>query len=196
MLAPQQPIPSAISAPGSTPQAALLLDAGDLIELSVFDTPELSGKLRVDDAGQITLPVGGAITLKGLTAEQAQQAIEQRFQSEKILREPHVEVLVLEYATQGVTVAGEVKLPGVYPWTGKHTVLDFISIAGGLTPAAWHQVIITRKGAAAPAETVTLGGPFQQPERRAGAAGGSHRGAARGSGLRGRRRRTPRRIPG
>jgi polysaccharide biosynthesis/export protein len=124
---------------------ALLLDAGDLIELQAFDTPELSGKLRVDDLGEISLPVGGAISVKGLTAEQAQFAVEERFREKQILRNPHVEILVLEYATQGVTVTGEVKAPGVYPWATKHTVADFIAVAGGVTPTASRTVTVNRR---------------------------------------------------
>ena len=91
-------------------------------------------RFRVDNLGDITLPVGGTVKVMGLTAEQVQVAIEDRFRQRDILHHPHVEVFVLEYATQGVTVMGEVKLPGVYPLLGKHTVLDFISVAGGLTP--------------------------------------------------------------
>jgi polysaccharide export outer membrane protein len=124
---------------------ALLLDVGDLLDVEVFDTLELSGKLRVDDRGEITLPVGGALSVKGLTAEEAQTAIEERFRQRNILRDPHVEVLVLEYATQGITVGGEVKAPGVYPWVAKHTVLDFLSVAGGPTPAASKTVTVSRK---------------------------------------------------
>ena len=129
----------------ATRSEALTLDSGDLLDVRVFDTPELSEKLRVDNLGDIVLPVGGAVTVRGLTAEQAQGAIEARFRQKNILRDPHVEVFVLEYATQGVTLAGEVKTPGVYPWVAKHTVLDFISIAGGLTPAASKTVTISRK---------------------------------------------------
>ena len=123
---------------------ALVLDVGDLLDMRVFDTPELSEKLRVDDLGQITLPVAGALTVKGMTVEQAQSAIADRFRQKNILRNPHVDVLVLEYATQGVTVGGEVKTPGVYPWAAKHTVQDFISIAGGPTPSASKTVTVTR----------------------------------------------------
>ena len=125
--------------------SALLLDVGDLLDVRVFDTPELSERLRVDDRGEIVLPVAGAVLVKGMTAEQAQVAIEDCFRQKKILRDPHVEVLVLEYATQGVTVTGEVKSPGVYPWAAKHTVLDFISVAGGLTPSASKTVTVSRK---------------------------------------------------
>ncbi len=123
----------------------LLLASGDLLEVQVFDTPELSAKLRVDDRGEITLPVGGGVVVDGCTAEQARILIESRLRQQNILRDPHVEVFVLEYATQGVTVSGEVKVPGVYPWQGKHTVLDFISLAGGVTPSASNTVTVSRK---------------------------------------------------
>jgi polysaccharide biosynthesis/export protein len=134
---------AAMSIESTTP--TLLLDAGDLIDVQVFDTPELSEKLRVDESGEIILPVGGAVSVKGQTAEQVQVAIEECFRKKNILRDPHVEVFVLEYATQGVTVSGEVKAPGTYPWASRHTVADFIAIAGGATPSASHTVTVNRR---------------------------------------------------
>ena len=134
----------------------LLLDAGDLLDVRVFDTPELSARLRVDNLGDITLPVGGALTVKSLTAEQAQTAVEDRLRQRSILRDPHVEILVLEYATQGVTVAGEVRSPGVYPWAARHSVLDYISIAGGATPAASKIIAVAHKSSGMPAATLNL----------------------------------------
>ena len=153
MLTPEQLPPKTSAAQSSY---ALLLDAGDLLDIRVFDTPELSEKLRVDQDGNLTLPVGGAVRVRGLTAEQAQLAIERQFRQKKILHDPHVEVFVLEYATQGVTVAGEVKLPGVYPWSGKRTVLDFVSLAGGVTPAASKTFTLTHQGSAAAVLTAEL----------------------------------------
>lgn len=123
----------------------LTLDVGDLLDVRVFDTPELSEKLRVDDLGQITLPVAGPIKVQGLTVEQAQTAIEQDFRAKHVLRDPHVDVLVLEFATQGVTIGGEVKSPGTYPWVARRTVQDFISTAGGLTASASRTATVTRK---------------------------------------------------
>ena len=135
---------------------ALLLDVGDVLDIRVFDTPELSGKFQVDSHGNISLPVGGAIAVKGLAPEQVQTAIEDRFRQRQILRDPHVEVFVLEYATQRVTVMGEVKMPGVYPLSGKRGVLDLISIAGGPTPAASKTALLTRKDASPQTITVDL----------------------------------------
>ena len=144
---------------------ALLLDAGDVLDVRVFDTPELSGKFRVDRHGDITLPVSGTVQVKGLTAEEVQTAIEQRYRQREILRDPHVEVFVLEYATQGVTVMGEVKMPGVYPILGKRSVLDFISVAGGPTSSASRTVLLTHKNS--PAQVITLdlsGSPQSGPQ--------------------------------
>lgn len=133
---------------------AMRLDAGDLLDITTFDTPELSGKFRVDSRGEISLSLGGSVRVQGLTAEQAAAAIERRFRDKDILKSPHVTVLVLEYATQGVSVLGEVKNPGVYPLAGKHGVLDFLSVAGGLTPYASKSVSLTHR--APPWETVTV----------------------------------------
>ncbi len=150
-----EPRQSTTSQTSATP-AALLLDAGDLLDIRVFDTPELSGKFRVDTKGEIVLPIGGTVTAKGLSAEQLQTAIELQFREKHILRNPHVEVFVLEYATQGVTVMGEVRSPGVYPIIGKRGVLDLITVAGGLTASASKTVFLTHKNSGTQPITVDL----------------------------------------
>jgi polysaccharide export outer membrane protein len=124
---------------------ALQISAGDLLEVNVFDTVDLSGRLRVDEHGMITLPLGGDLVVSGLTAEQAGHAIEKKLLERDILKDPHVSVTVLEYATQGITVLGEVKNPGVYPLLGAHGLLDLISAAGGTTPNAGKAVTITHR---------------------------------------------------
>ena len=124
---------------------ALRIFAGDLVAVDVFDTPELSAKLRVSEKGEIDLPVAGAIHVGGLTAEETAASIESLLREMDILKHPHVEVFVQEYATQGVSVLGEVKTPGVYPDLGAHSLLDFISVAGGITPTAGKAVSITHK---------------------------------------------------
>jgi polysaccharide biosynthesis/export protein len=124
---------------------ALQISAGDLLQLDVFDTPELSAKLRVDEHGGVTLPVVGTLPVQGLTAEQAGQAIEACFRDKDVLKDPHVTVTVLEFSTQGVTILGEVKSPGTYPLLGAHGLLDLISAAGGETPSAGKDVAVTHR---------------------------------------------------
>src|SRR6202035_1980414 len=71
--------------------------------------------------------------------------IEATFRDKEILKEPHVSVTVLEYATQGVTVLGEIKNPGVFPLLGAHGLLDLISAAGGVTANAGKAVTVTHR---------------------------------------------------
>lgn len=144
----QSPVPvnSTNPAISSGPSShALQISAGDLLDVSVFDTPELSTKVRVDEHGTIALPLGGELSVSEMTAEQAGRAIEARLRQADILKDPRVSVAVLEYATQGVTVTGEVKNPGVYPLLGAHGVLDLISAAGGATPTAGKSVTVTHR---------------------------------------------------
>ena len=126
---------------------ALRLSAGDLLDVKVLGTtdPDFSPKLRVDERGAIALPYAGAVRVAGRTAEDAALLIEATFRDKDILKDPHVSVTVLEYATQGVTVVGEVKNPGVYPILGTHSLLDLISAAGGVTPTAGKGVTITHR---------------------------------------------------
>jgi polysaccharide export outer membrane protein len=124
---------------------ALRIAAGDMLDVNVFDTPELSSRLRVDSNGDITLPVGGDLHAAGKTAKEAGTAIEEILQTQEILTNPRVSVFISEYATQGASVLGEVKVPGVYPVLGAHGLLEFISVAGGVTPTAGKDVSITHK---------------------------------------------------
>jgi len=131
------------AAPAAAP--ALKISSGDLLELVVFDCPELSGKLRVNAAGEVTVPVAGAVKIAGLSAEEAASAIEEDFRAKDVLKNPHATVFILEYATQGITVAGEVKNPGIYPLLGSHSLMDLISAAGGVTPRAGSAVTVTHR---------------------------------------------------
>jgi polysaccharide export outer membrane protein len=141
----QQRVEPAAPAPPVAPPPALRIAAGDLLAVDVFDTPELSAKLRVSEQGDIDVPVAGSVHVGGLTAEEAAASIQNLLRDDDILKRPHVEVFIQEYATQGVSVLGEVKNPGVYPELGSHTLLDFVSVAGGITPTAGKAVFITHK---------------------------------------------------
>lgn len=135
---------------------ALRISSGDLLDVNVFDTPELSGRLRVNAAGIVAVPVAGEIRVSGMTSDEAAVAIEEKLRGSEILKYPHVTVFISEYATQGVTVTGEVKTPGIYPLLGRHGVLELISAAGGFTATAGKDVTVTHKSDPAHPEVVQL----------------------------------------
>ena len=135
---PQTPVTTTIA-------HRLQISSGDLLEVGVFDTPELSGKLRVNEAGEIALPVAGPLRVEGMTAEEAATAVQQKLLAAEVLKDPHVSIFIVEYATQGVTVTGEVKSPGIYPLLGSHGLVDLLSAAGGTTANAGRMVSVTHK---------------------------------------------------
>jgi polysaccharide export outer membrane protein len=133
--------------PASGAAPSLRISSGDLIEVSMFENPDLSGRFRVDQAGDITIPLLGRVHLDGATAEEAAAMIEKRFVEAQILQpaESHATVFIAEYATQGITVNGEVKAPGVYPALGVRKLNDVIAAAGGVTPTFASEVVITHR---------------------------------------------------
>ncbi|MGA3035445.1 MAG: polysaccharide biosynthesis/export family protein [Terracidiphilus sp.] len=125
----------------------LKIGSGDLVEVTMFENPDLSGNFRVDERGDITVPLIGSLHVEGVTAGEAAQMIERRYVEAEILQpaESHATVFIAEYATQGITVVGEVKASGVYPALGVRMLNDVITAAGGVTLTAASKVIITHK---------------------------------------------------
>ncbi len=133
--------------PAPASAAPLTIGPGDLLDELVFGEQELSGHFRVDEKGYIELPLIGPVHVQGLTAEQAGKLIEKLYVDAQILRPENSQaaVFIEEYANQGITVAGQVKSPGVYPAFGVRMLNDVITAAGGTTPLAASKVFITRK---------------------------------------------------
>ena len=132
--------------------ARLHIGPGDLLELAVFDVPELTQVVRVSDTGSATLMLLGALHLDGLTAAEAQALVEYRLRNGNFILDPHVSIIIREYGTQGASVLGEVKKPGVYQVLGGRNLLDIIAEAGGTTPFAGQQATVKRR---ASPETLT-----------------------------------------
>jgi len=125
--------------------ARIRIGPGDLLEVTVFDVPELAQVVRVSDAGDASLMLLGSLHLEGLPAAEAQELIEDLLRQANFILDPHVSLIIREYGTQGVSVLGEVKKPGVYPVLGARNVLDIISEAGGTTPFAAPQATVKRR---------------------------------------------------
>jgi polysaccharide export outer membrane protein len=153
--------------PASQPADRLEIGAGDLVDVEVFDTPELSaGKVRVDEEGTIKLPVVGQIQLKGLTPTQASKKIEDLLRDSKVMLDPHVTVLVTEYATAGVRVLGQVKNPGSYVLLGPHSLYDALAAAGGTNPEQGEKIVVTHESDPAHPETLDVNSPNYSAEER------------------------------
>jgi polysaccharide export outer membrane protein len=145
-----QPTQSAASAPDSSVKHesgpdSIRLGVGDLLEIGVYNVPELATKARVSSSGDIYLPLIDYVHVADLTTDEAQALIEKRLADGGFVRNPHVTVFITEYASQTATVLGQVAKPGAYPVLGDKRLYDLISAAGGLTDKAGKAVTITHR---------------------------------------------------
>lgn len=129
----------------SSTSSTTRLGPGDLIEVSVYNVPELATKARVGSAGDIYLPLIDYVHVADLSLEEAQALIEKRLGDGGFVRSPHVTIFIDESASQGVTILGEVGKPGIYPDLGDRTLYEIVSQAGGFTNSAARKVSIIRR---------------------------------------------------
>jgi polysaccharide biosynthesis/export protein len=137
-------------------QSAIAIGPGDLLDLSVFDVPELVLKVRVDINGCVSLAFLGDLKLAGMTVGNAQRLIARELVARQLVKDPQVSIFIEEFATQGITVYGEVNAPGIYPLMGPHRLYDVISAAGGLTLKSGRTVTILHAGQSDHPEVVAL----------------------------------------
>lgn len=145
------------SAGGKKPDGSVERPLGkeDLLEISVFEIPELNRTVRVSERGSISLPLLGEVPAEGLTASELEQALRDRLQ-EKYLRDPQVSVFVKENGSKKVSVLGEVGKPGVYEMLGPRTLLQILSEAGGLTSNVGADLYVIRIGPDGTAERIPI----------------------------------------
>lgn len=123
---------------------AYILGPEDQITIRVLDAEEIDSKpVRIDSAGFIRLPLVGNIRAGGLTVDQLEAELAGKLKT--YVKQPQVAVSVTEFRSQPVSVIGAVKLPGVHQVQGRKTLLEVLSMAGGIDPEAGHSIKITRR---------------------------------------------------
>lgn len=120
----------------------LKLAPGFLLSLSVLDDSDFNGNFRVDPDGNIALPILGLIHVDGETSTAARDQIRKKLLDDQILKDPQVELSVLEYTAPRVTIMGEVQRPGKYPLLAPRKLVDVLALAGGPTMLAGNEIQI------------------------------------------------------
>jgi polysaccharide biosynthesis/export protein len=141
---------AALILPGFAQQESLLIGPGDLVQVDVMDTPEMEQQVRVSDDGSVPLAYVGSVHVAGQTPAAAAISIQGALMEKKVMYRPQVTLRVLEFATQDVSVLGQVRTPGTYSITTPQTILKVLSLAGGLTETADRNVTVKRAKSAEP----------------------------------------------
>lgn len=138
----------------SQPQDYVIAE-GDLLQMTVFEAQELTTEARVSASGAVTLPLLGAVEVKGMTLQRAEEKIAHAYRTE-YLEDPHVSLFVKEQQGGKVTVAGAVLKPGAYDCYSQQKVLDVLAMAGGLSDKAGRTVQVRRNTPDAKGESTFL----------------------------------------
>jgi polysaccharide biosynthesis/export protein len=125
-------------------RSTYLLGPEDELQMSGPELEELAGKtVRVDGEGDIQVPLVGRVHVAGLTVQQAEGELNKRLST--YIRHPQVALDVKDLRSQPASVLGAVNAPGVHQVEGHKTLLEMISMAGGIRPDAGYSIRITRQ---------------------------------------------------
>src|SRR6201992_3934061 len=127
------------------PPSDYVIGAGDLINVQVFDVPEISRELRVSQTGPIARPlVKVRLQVAGLTEIQSERKITEVLEANGLVSHPEVSVTVKEKKSRPITIVGAGAHPMVYEADRQVKLIDVLAQAGGITPDAADHVIVTR----------------------------------------------------
>jgi len=116
----------------------------DVLDISVFNVPELTKTVQVADTGTINLPLLGEVPAAGKTAQQLERDLTTKLGAQ-FLQNPQVTVMVKENNSQHVTIQGDIDKPGVYALKGKTSLLELVAMAGGFKDTADSTVLVLRQ---------------------------------------------------
>ncbi len=118
----------------------------DLIGLQVYDAPEFTRTVRVDDDGTIRLPMlKNTIKVLGLMPKDIETLVAEELQREQLFVDPYVTVSVMEYHSRPISVSGAVRTPTIFQAVGNVTLIDALARAGGIIPdQAGAEILVTK----------------------------------------------------
>ena len=120
------------------------LAPGDAIKVNVYQNPDLSIETRVSESGVIRYPLVGNVNVGGLSIGEAENRIAQQLRAKDILKQPQVNIVLLQVRGNQVSVLGQVQKPGRFPLeTNTVRVSDMLALAGGVTPTGDDVVVVT-----------------------------------------------------
>jgi polysaccharide biosynthesis/export protein len=119
----------------------------DLIDISVFEVPELSRTLRVSATGDISLPLLGSVKVAGKTPIELERLLKDQLRKTYV-NDPQVIVFIREFHSDPVSVVGSVKMPGLYQIQTHKSLVEVLAMAQGFsegTRLPGREIVVTRK---------------------------------------------------
>jgi polysaccharide export outer membrane protein len=141
---PQKSAPAEGTETKNARRAAATIGPQDVLDITVFQVPELTKTLQVSDTGTINFPLLGEMTAAGKTPEELERELTSKLAAD-YLQNPVVTVLVKESNSQRVTISGAIDKPGIYPIKGPTSLMQIVALAGGFKDESDSTVLILRQ---------------------------------------------------
>lgn len=144
-----QPAAGAQAAPAQTPfpdsfRPSYVLGPNDQVQVRVTNVQEFEDMpYRVDENGEIFLPLVGAVRAAGLTLQELQETVTKRLM--EFVVNPQVSVAITVFRSEPIITRGAFNMPGYYPLQGRRTLLDMVAASGGLRTNASRRIRVTRQ---------------------------------------------------
>lgn len=114
----------------------------DVLIITSYDQPELTGKFTIDADGSFTYPLIGRMTVGGMTLRQVEETLEKELVEQGFFRNPQLTVAVEQYRSQRIYIVGEVRIPGAYPLSGDMRLVEALALAGSTLPTASGEAVV------------------------------------------------------
>lgn len=137
------------------PGTAYRIGPRDVVSIQVFEEPDLSGELRVNEDGTIRVPLVGTVPAEGLTEGQLAARLKATLE-ESLLQRASVSVEVVEFLSRPVSVLGAVGKPGTLDSAGRLTLIEALRQAGGVSESHGQSVQILRRAPNGLTDQVTI----------------------------------------
>ena len=128
--------------PSATPVNDYTVGPQDVLTITSYDQPDLSGRFSVEADGTFTYPMIGRVKAGGLTLRQVEAQVKKQLQDGGFFTNPQLSVSIEQYKSQKVFIVGEVRSPGMYPLSGDMKLVEVLARAGSTLPSAGGEAII------------------------------------------------------
>lgn len=137
------PLPQGL-AQGAPPQASYIVGPQDVLIITSYDQPELTGKFTVEIDGTFSYPLIGRVRVAGMTLRDVEGLLKKTLIDQGFFIDPQLTVAIEQYRSQKIYVVGEVRTPGAYPLSGDMRLVEALALAGSTTPTASGEAVIVR----------------------------------------------------
>jgi polysaccharide export outer membrane protein len=134
--------------PSAPPPSDYTVGPQDVLTITSYDQPELSGRFSVEADGTFTYPMIGRVKAGGLTLRQVEAQVKGQLEAGGFFNNPQLSVTIEAYRSQKVFIVGEVRNPGTYPLSGDMNLVEVLARAGSTLPSASGEAIIVHPATA------------------------------------------------